>query len=254
VAHTDPELLALTALGEDTGNDRDAAHLAQCADCRAELERLTRVVGLARDEGPAFLEQPPATLWEQIAAAVGPPDATAADERPGAEAAPGAVPAGAGRRRRRLVVAVAGLAAGLVIGIGGTVAVTQLTGTPASQVVAQVALRPLPQFPQYQGATGTAVLRDDQAALQLTVSVAAPARSGFYEVWLLGSDGTSMISLGDLGASHAGTFNLPAGADLRFYSRVDVSLQPFNGSTQHSGTSVVRGPLPATAAALAGPG
>jgi hypothetical protein len=57
-----------------------------------------------------------------------------------------------------------------------------------------------------------------------------------------------MISLGDLNAGNSGTFSLPAGVDLRFYSRIDVSLQPFNGSTLHSSTSVVRGSLPSSAA------
>jgi Anti-sigma-K factor rskA len=121
-----------------------------------------------------------------------------------------------------------GLAAGLIIGIGGRVAVEQLTWPPAVQVVAQVELHPLPQF---QHTAGTAVLRDTQAVQQLTVSVTAPAQTGFYEVWLLGSNGTSMISLGDLNDDHAGTFALPTGVDLRFYSRVDISPQPFNGST-----------------------
>ena len=54
-----------------------------------------------------------------------------------------------------------------------------------------------------------------------------------------------MISLGDLSAEHTGTFTVPAGVDLRDYSRIDISLQPFNGSTQHSKASVVRGSLPA---------
>jgi hypothetical protein len=121
-------------------------------------------------------------------------------------------------------------------------------------VLAEIELRPLAQFPQYQSAAGTAALRKTQAALQLAVSVSAPPRPGFYEVWLLGANGTSMISLGELNAEHAGTFTLPTGVDLRFYSRVDISLQPFNGSTQHSSTSVVRGSLPATAADAAGPG
>ena len=40
-----------------------------------------------------------------------------------------------------------------------------------------------------------------------------------------------MISLGDLNTRAPGTFTLPAGVNLRFYSRVDISLQPFNGST-----------------------
>jgi hypothetical protein len=164
-----------------------------------------------------------------------------ADQRP----APARRPA----RRRRLGRAAAGLAAGLVIGIGGTAAVEQLTRPAATQVVAQVELRPFPQFPH---SAGTAVLRDTQSAQQLTVTVTAPAPSGFYEAWLLGADGTSMISLGDLNADHASTFTLPARVNLHFYSRVDISLQPFNGSTQHSGTSVVRGSLPATVTASAG--
>jgi hypothetical protein len=37
---------------------------------------------------------------------------------------------------------------------------------------------------------------------------------------------------------------MPPGVDLANYSRIDVSLQPFNGSPLHSRTSVVRGSLP----------
>jgi hypothetical protein len=273
VSHNDPEFLALAALGEKAGTPDDAAHLSQCPDCQLELDRLTRLVGLARDEGPVFLEQPPDSVWASIAAATGQADTAAPGpavratpvqamsngSRPDAERTlgrPGATPAserpavaapGRGRgRHRRLGRAAVGLAAGLIIGIGGTVAVEQLTQFPATQVVAQVELNPLPQFPQFQHTAGTAVLRDTQAAQQLTVSVTAPAQTGFYEVWLLGRNGTSMISLGDLNDDHAGTFTLPAGVNLGFYSRVDISLQPFNGSTLHSSTSVVRGSLPAT--------
>jgi hypothetical protein len=164
-----------------------------------------------------------------------------AGARPAAPSRPG--------RRRRLGRAAAGLAAGLIIGIGGTVAAEQLTRTAAPQVVAQVELRPLPQFPQWEHTAGTAVPRDAQTAQQLTVTVSGPAPAGFYEVWLLGANGTSMISLGDLNTEHAGTFTLPARVNLRFYSRVDISLQPFNGSTQHSAVSVVRGSLPASVTA-----
>jgi hypothetical protein len=245
VSHTDPAILALQALGEPAGTSRDDHHLAQCADCQSELEQLSRVVELAREEGPLALEQPPPGVWEQIAAAVGEDMATVA---------PPAAGAGRARRahrgrpgRRRIAVALAGLAAGLIIGIGGTVAVTQLTSAPATRVVAEIELRPLAQFPQWQGATGTATLQDDGPGQLLAVSVTAPRLSGFYEVWLLGRDGTSMISLGDLNAAQAGTFELPTGVDLGFYSRIDVSLQPFNGSTLHSRTSVVRGSLPAAA-------
>jgi hypothetical protein len=279
VSHTDPAILALRALGEPAGTSRDDRHLAQCADCQEELGRLSQVVELARQDGPAVLDEPPPGLWEQIAAAVeddriGPGRAAAAGpekaataiaprRRPGAGSppvpedrpAPGSRPAlgtrpapGRARRRRpRVAVAVAALAAGLIAGIGGTVAVARLTTAPATRVVADIALRPLPQFPQWHGSAGTARLQDDGKVQLLAVTLTAPRPSGFYEVWLLGRDGTSMISLGDLNAAQAGTFDLPAGVNLGFYSRIDVSLQPFNGSTLHSRTSVVRGSLPAAA-------
>ena len=273
MSHTDPAILALIALGEPAGTPRDDDHVADCADCQSELEQLARAVDLARLDGPLTLEQPPPGVWDQIAAAVADDMATAPPPMAPAEPAPsamasasaepapaaGAEPAAAAepvaraaasrvrreqRRRRRLTVALAGLAAGLIIGVGGAVAVAQLTSAPATRVVAQIELRSLPQFPQWQGATGTAELQDNGAAQLLSVGVTAPRLAGFYEVWLLGKDGTSMISLGDLNPAHTGTFTLPAGVDLGFYSRIDVSLQPFNGSTIHSRTSVVRGSLP----------
>jgi hypothetical protein len=125
--------------------------------------------------------------------------------------------------------------------------VIQLTKAPTTRVVAQIELSPLPAFPQWQGATGTAVMRATAAQQVMVVTLHAPQRPGFYEVWLLARNGVSMISLGDLNADHTGTFTVPPGVDLRNYSRIDVSLQPFNGSTLHSKTSVVRGSLPSVA-------
>jgi anti-sigma-K factor RskA len=88
----------------------------------------------------------------------------------------------------------------------------------------------------------------------MAVTLDAPRAPGFYEVWLLARNGVSMISLGDLNASQTGTFIIPSGTDLRNYSRIDISLQPFNGSTQHSKTSVVRGSLPVAALGTVSPG
>ena len=144
---------------------------------------------------------------------------------------------------------LAGVAAGLIIGIGGTAGVVQLTKAPATQTVAQVELAPLPQYPQWQGSSGTAVMQTSGGQQQMAVTLKAPVRTGFYEVWLLARDGVSMISLGELNSDLTGTFTIPAGTDLRNYSRIDVSLQPFDGSTAHAKTSVVRGSLPATALA-----
>jgi len=63
------------------------------------------------------------------------------------------------RPRGRLATGLAGLAAGLIIGIGGTAGMVRLTEAPAPRLVAQIELSPLPEFPQWQDATGTAVMR-----------------------------------------------------------------------------------------------
>jgi Anti-sigma-K factor rskA len=253
VSHTDPVILALRALGETAGSAGDAEHAGACPHCRAELARLTEVVRLARDEGAGErLETPPSQVWDGIAAAAGvgqPPAVPALNGR--------SAPAmrGAGKRhgsrtrwpRGRLATGLAALAAGLIIGIASTAGIVQLTKAPATRVVAQIALSPLPQFPQWQDAAGTAVMRATARQQLMAVTLHAPRQPGFYEVWLLARDGVSMISLGDLNAGHTGTFIIPPGTDLRNYSRIDISLQPFDGSTQHSKTSVVRGSLPAAA-------
>jgi len=266
VSHTDPVILALRALGETAGTAQDDDHAQTCPHCRHEQARLTEVVDLARHAGPdEHLEQPPPVVWDRIAAAVGNATVSPTTVRPretvassnghqglaqdsGQEADVGEHRrAGARGRRGRLVTALAGLAAGLIIGVGGTAGVVQLTKAPATRVVAQIELSSLPAFPQWRGATGTAVMRATASQQVMVVTLHAPQRPGFYEVWLLARNGVSMISLGDLNADHTGTFTVPPGVDLRNYSRIDVSLQPFNGSTLHAKTSVVRGSLPAVA-------
>jgi len=253
VSHTDPVILALRALGENAGTAEDAGHAEICPHCRSELARLAGIVELARGEGVAErLETPPAQVWDRIAAAAGASQSPAVPDGNGAPA-----PATRGARKRRgsrerwprgrLATGLAGLAAGLIIGIGGAVGVAQLTTAPAARVVAQIELLPPPASPQFQDATGTAVMRATAGQQLMIVTLHAPRAPGFYEVWLLARDGVSMISLGDLNADQTGTFIIPPGTDLRNYSRIDISLQPFNGSTQHSKTSVVRGSLPVAA-------
>jgi hypothetical protein len=253
MSHLDPELAALIALGEDAGPDRE--HLAGCAACQAQVDELAAVVAVARDDGALSLVQPPPELWDRIAAAAGldaaapepPARAPVTAQHPVRELARRprpAAPAGPWWRRRPLAAGLAGAAAGLIIGIGGAAGIHELTRPAAATVVATIPLRPLAQFPQWQGARGTAVMASGPGGRQVTVALTAPRKAGFYEVWLLARNGVSMISLGDLDASGAGRFTMPPGVDLTDYSRIDISLQPFNGSTQHARTSVVRGTLP----------
>jgi hypothetical protein len=261
VSHTDPMILALRALGETAGTGHDDEHALTCEHCRHELARLSEVVNLARTAGPGeHLESPPSQVWDQIAVAVALPPASspAAGNGTAPAAGNGIAPAaglgtsarqrtGMSWRRGRVAATVAGLAAGLIIGVGGTAGVVQLTKAPATRVVAQIELSPLPAFPQWNGVTGTAVMRATASGQVMAVTLHAPRRPGFYEVWLLARDRVSMISLGDLDTDHTGTFIIPPGVNLRNYSRIDISLQPFNGSTLHVKTSVVRGSLPAVA-------
>jgi Anti-sigma-K factor rskA len=144
-----------------------------------------------------------------------------------------------GRWRRPVAVALAGVLAG-----AGVTLLVQRVDPGGGSRAAQSALRPLPQFPQWRDATGTARLERDGSARRLQVRLRAPDRPGFYEVWLLARDGVSMISLGDLDDRHTALLTMPPGVDLADYTRVDVSLQPYNGSTSHTRDSVVRGPLP----------
>ena len=253
MAHTDPERLALMALGEPGADD---GHAAGCPQCQAELGQLASVVAVARSTPePVRLETPPATLWSRIAAEADVPVETHRASGTGVIHEPREVDetgegAGAGKtgdvrrgRTRRRAVLAAALIVAAAAGAGIWGGVDALT-SPRTTVVGQAALKPLPEFPQWSTASGTVVMATGPHGQQVTVTLDAPDRGGFYEVWLLARNGHSMISLGDLGSGHTGTFDMPPGVDLSNYSRLDVSLQAYNGSTEHAKASVVRGALP----------
>jgi hypothetical protein len=134
--------------------------------------------------------------------------------------------------------------AALIVGAGAALGLQHYRSAPPPTVTGRFVLRPLAQFPQWKGASGSAVIEHGVFGQSLKVMLRAPVRHGFYEVWLLARDGVKMISLGDLDPGHDGTFSLPPGVDLRIYTRVDVSLQTFNGNPVHSASIVVRGTLP----------
>ncbi|MGD0686862.1 MAG: anti-sigma factor [Streptosporangiaceae bacterium] len=284
MSHLEAESLALRALGETGGAPPEDAHLAACPHCQSELRQLTAVVALARQADAADrVSHPSPEVWARVAAAALGSNGSAARAAAGAGAGAGAgdgagrEPARGGRLprpapdgraarhrgwgswlprrsswqpRRPLAAALAGAVAGLIIGAGSAVAIHERDagGQPAAtagpRVVARIALRPLPEFPQWRKAAGLAVMEATSRGPLLTVRLSAPRRPGFYEVWLLARNGVSMISLGDLDSAHTGEFSMPPGVDLRNYSRIDISLQPYNGSPVHSPTSVVRGSLP----------
>jgi hypothetical protein len=252
VQHCTPEQLALAALREPLPA-HDAAHVADCDRCRADVVSLQRAVDAVAvpqlaASGPSVA--PPPRVWDAIAAATG----ASAAPRPDAVAMPVPVPAEPvpaepapaedaqvlpfrSRRRPWLLVAAA-VVAGAAVG-AGAVAVVQNRGDDGQPVTA-VALDPLADT----DASGRAeVVRRDDGSRVVEVELDAPALEGsYYEIWLIDREVVGMVPLGVVRPGTQ-TFELPAGLDLGKYPLVDVSVEPIDGDPTHSGVSVARGEL-----------
>lgn len=257
--HSTPELLALAALREPLPAD-DAAHLASCEQCRAEVASLQRVVDAL--EVPAFAAQgapvtPPPRVWDAIAEATGvPAAATAVPGAPtGVPGAPTSVPAAGPApltaapplapaaddavrilrpRRTRMLLAAAAVAA--VAAGAGAFAMNRDDGV----TLASTTLAPLDDT----RAAGTAtVVEEDDGTRVLRIDLEAPAPDGsYYEAWLADKSAVGMVSMGSV---RPGTTSLPVpdGLDLRAFPTVEVSVEPMDGDPEHSGVSLVRGAL-----------
>jgi hypothetical protein len=228
VTHLEPELLAHLALHPDApaeGGVRE--HLSSCSQCRAELDELREIAELSRSARSDVLTPAPPQIWDRI---------TADLELGGEPASLDARRTTAGPRRWMLATAAA---VGLIAGVLGTWLVTETTrdATP----VATVRLEPLAG----KSGDGSAEMVQTPDGQQLRVgSEGLPTADGFYEVWLINSDGQRMVSLGVLDAHGGGTFPIPADAVAQGYRIVDVSLEPYDGNPVHSQDSVIRGNLP----------
>lgn len=274
--HIDPELLAGHALGQESLlTPDDLAHLTGCSHCQAIVESLRRVAETLRSQGSAAVElfPPEGQLWDRIITELHPEGSEAgtgheqqpadmARPAPGVrdrvaapprssratdltQARPGSGQAALLRGHRRWRVALAAAVAGVLVGIGGTVVTSRLAqpNPPSVQVVASVTLHALP------GKTGSGhaeLVRTAGTTLLRVQIEAPPVHDGYYELWLLNSDGQRMQSLGVLPPDGHGAYPLPGplAAGLGNYRTIDVSIQPLNGSPAHSHNSLVRGQLP----------
>jgi hypothetical protein len=236
MTHSDPELLALLALGEDAASAEDRLHLAGCPDCRAELTALARPIAAATADEPA-LTPPAPEVWAGIAAALALEPRFRQD--PLGPSGPVAVASRRPVGRRRGVVTVLAAAA-LVLVVGG-IAAALLGARSEPQRLAAADLHALPGW---QGRSGTAVLErlpDGDRIVELRTTV-QPAGSTDREVWLMTDGAKRLVSLGFLHGT-SGTFRVPTGTDLDRFRLVDVSAEPRDGDPAHSGDSIIRGTL-----------
>jgi len=232
-------------------------------------------------EQPAGPEEPlrrlpPPAVWEGIAAATGvrsAPDPEAVRRSlgdggvggdrgdrgdTGGRAQPAGPPAGvpAQRTQRRWSTPVLLGAAGLALVVGaaaGALVASRAGGAPAVVVVSTAQLAPLDGGDASR--TGTAEVvgtpGSDGGRRVVVTTAGLPAVDGAaHEVWLLDPASGGLVALGSLadGRSPQGGYVLPDGVDLSRFSEVDVSAEPLDGDTAHSGASELRGPLSSTTA------
>ncbi|MFD1713996.1 anti-sigma factor [Amnibacterium flavum] len=246
--HSDAELLALHALGEDVGSDL-VDHLANCPDCQSTFAELLAAVQVGRSSmGDERLVQPGPQVWQSIrdelglsAAAVDAVDAVDVGidaDAPDHAHHPG-TPVRRSRAKRRLIAfGLAAAIAGLAV-LGGSIVWTVTSNS--ARVLASAVLEPLPDWGD---ASGEAVLEekpDGSLDVHVTLDATVPS-DGYREVWLLTRDASALVSLGVLDGKE-GRFTVPEGVDLSAYDIVDVSQEVLDGDPTHSGTSIVRGAL-----------
>ena len=67
--HTNPEVLALLALGEQTAaTPSDREHIAGCEACSAEVDELAHLAGVGRSvDAQVRIETPSPDVWRRIA-------------------------------------------------------------------------------------------------------------------------------------------------------------------------------------------
>lgn len=228
MSHLNPDTIALIALGEGVA-PIDNEHITHCPKCQSELDEFRSVVASARSITDADRPvAPPASVWQGIEQAI------AADSI-------AVTPVVATERKRGAGWYALAASVGVVIGgLATFVAMQSTTSTQAPSVIAQASLEPLRDIEQPAQAVVQQVDGKDVLVVQAS---GLPATDGYYEVWLLAPDATSMVSVGMLDSSEGGTFQLPAGLDLNQFPVVDISLEHFDGDATHSADSILRGQL-----------
>ena len=271
--HSDPEILAMMAMGEPDILLADELHVQECARCLDELKSLLRVATLARSGSPLDppLDAPGPAVWGSISRTLG----LATDVMPAAFGTavpavasavapdiapdpPTSSPPGATRsfsrssprvnrtrrQRRRLIAPILAGALAVVAATGAILVATNAfapkTAAPKPTILAEARLTALPGW---AGSSGEAILEKTASGRKVIVTVSESRNiPGYREVWLISNDLTKLISVGVLEGTR-GSFTIPADVNIADYPILDVSSEMPDGNPAHSGDSIVRGTL-----------
>jgi hypothetical protein len=276
--HTDPEVLALLALGENSASPDERAHVETCPVCTQELAELAHLAGVGRVVGDATpLERPSPEVWRRIQAELGftvqdarvvpLPDADRIEPAPPVQASadPLVEETASGRdlidartstdpdlitperrpgssRGRRILALTLAAALALIVGIGIGLGWNRVTD-PSPTVIGQAQLEP--GAVDWDGSSGEATLeRAADGSRILVVRVSTPREvPGERVVWMMDTTHTKLQTVGRL-AGNEGRFTLDPKTNLADFPVVDVSEEPVNDpNPKHSGVSILRGTL-----------
>jgi hypothetical protein len=223
MSHLHPDQLTAIALDPTTAEDSDHDHIDECARCARELDVLRSVSSRARraqpdDTPPA----PPEDVWDRVVHEL---------------TESGDLPTTRQRERPRLAGRSWAIAAALIaIVVVGAAALLQI-GTATGTAIAEARLEALADV---QPARATLLADGEDRTLRLDTD-GLPQTDGYYEVWLLASDESGLVSLGPVTPGQR--YEVPSAIDVDRYSIVDISREPTDGDPTHSTDSVLRGEL-----------
>jgi anti-sigma-K factor RskA len=196
-------------------------HLAECAECRAEVESLREAGGLLAE---AVATAPPPSLRDKVLADI-------ATVRP---LPPVTAPATRQRRRFRPAALVAAAAAVIALGVGAAVVQPWDDGSSQTQLSAVDQVLQAADAEEYTqtlagGAEATVVRsRDLNKAVIVTSDMPPPPDGKVYELWL-DHEGIGMVPAGLMGA---GQDELLLEGDPATALGAGITVEPEGGSDE----------------------
>jgi anti-sigma-K factor RskA len=230
---------AVDALDDDERTEFET-HLAECAECRAEVASFRETTALFAD---TEAETPPASLRESVLAGISqvrplPPETAA--QADSAETVP-VVP----MRRRRLPRLLAAAAAVVLLAVGvlawhpwrhdTTDVATEVLNAPD-------AVRVTEKLPHHGGELTLVRSESVGKAVMVGSDVAPPAAGTTYQLWLVQSGG-DVVSAGLMPDADEPTVLT---GDVDAATAAAVSVEPEGGSNQPTTTPIAQFPLSPT--------